>query len=195
MQGQRIAGSIVSVALLALALAARAQESGIAPKAPGTGTDRSSADKIPRGSGSDTPEGSDKSAEPDRPLEAPQPKFEKREKFEDDTPAAATTLPAPGATLDHALVGPRGTFYLRGSYGEASFLWPLGGDSPKFYRESMTYTSAEGDAILYRLTGRYHRVWFKVATKAEPDGHRIWVRNGDKDWTPFDTAVAAPRAF
>jgi hypothetical protein len=134
----------------------------------------------------------------DEPLEAPKPKFEPTPKFEEDLPPAVTSpvdLPAPGPRLDHGCVGPRGTFHLCGWQGEASFLWPLGGTQPRFYREGMIYSHTEPQGLVYRLTGRFYRVWFRVAQKTGASGrHTIWIRNGDKEWAVYQLAAVASHA-
>src|SRR5438093_11482744 len=82
--------------------------------------------------------------EPERPparsvLDAPQPKFEPRQKFEGEPPNVAISpiepidLPPAGPRLDHGLIGPRGTFDVCGWHGDASFLWPMDSKSPRLY--------------------------------------------------------------
>jgi len=128
--------------------------------------------------------------------QAPKPKFEPREKFEaePDNPFSVT-LPPVGPLLRYALVGPRGTFQLCGVHGEASFLWPIAGRAPQFYRQPMVYETADADGLVYRLSGRFCRVWFKLATRPDADGkHAMWIRNGDRPWAAYQSAIAAPYA-
>jgi hypothetical protein len=131
-------------------------------------------------------------------LSKPQPKFEPRPKFDEGSPGAtAESAPlTPGAPLDHGFVGPRGTIYVCGMEGDASFLWPTDGKNPKFYRESMVYAGAEADGLVFRLTGRFYRVLFKVGLKPDASGgYPVWVRNGDRDWALYQSAAVAPRAM
>jgi hypothetical protein len=127
----------------------------------------------------------------------PQPKFEPRQKFEEEPSAAAAapvSLPPPGR-LDHGFVGPLGTFHLYGWQGDASFLWPTISKAPKLYREPMIYAGTEADGLVFRLSGRFYRVWFKLATKPDAAGkYEVWVRNGERDWARYQLAVVAPHA-
>jgi hypothetical protein len=133
-----------------------------------------------------------------KPLEAPKAKFEPRQKFEDGplgVAASAVDLPPPGPELDHGFVGPHGTIHVCGWQGEASFLWPIDGKTPRLYREGLVYTNSEADGLVFRLTGRYYRVWFKLATKPDASGkYPVWIRNGDRDWLLYQAAVVAPHA-
>jgi hypothetical protein len=132
------------------------------------------------------------------PLDAPQPKFEPRQKFEDgpEVLSSASDLPAPGGRLDHGCVGPRGTLHLYGWQGEASFLWPTAGKPPKFYREHLVFSHAEAQGLVYRLSGRFYRVWFRVAQRADASGrHTMWIRNGDKDWALYQLVTVAPHSW
>ena len=152
----------------------------------------------------------------DNPLEAPSPKeppppkaspqakagpkakFEPRMNFEDESSAPALApveVPAPGPRLDHGFIGPRGTFHLYGGQGEASFLWPPDSKTPKFYREGLVYVSSESDGLVFQLTGRFYRAWFKLAPKPDSSGkYPVWVRNGARPWAPYQLAVVTPHA-
>ncbi len=139
----------------------------------------------------------EKEKPPRAPLDAPEPKFEPRQKFDNGPPPAgtATDFPPAGRPLDHGFVGPRGTLHVCGWQGEASFLWPIDGKPPKLYREGMLYENAEADGLVYRLAGRFYRVWFKLGTRPDSSGkHPVWIRNGDRDWVLYQTAVVAPHA-
>ena len=141
---------------------------------------------------------------PDEALEAPppkatpRPKFEPRQKFEGQPPTASGSpvdVPPPGPRLNHGFVGAPGTFHLCGTQGEASFLWPPESRTPKFYRTGMVYVSSEADGHVFQLTGRFYRVWFKLAARPDASGkYSVWVRNGDRSWALYELAVVAPRA-
>jgi len=136
-------------------------------------------------------------SKPGSAANSPQPKFEPRQKFEEE-PSAVTPAPAslpPPGRLDHGFVGPSGTFHLYGWQGDASFLWPTGGKPPKLYRQPMIYAGTEADGLVFRLSGRFYRVWFKLAAKPDAAGkYAIWIRNGDRDWAPYQLAIVAPHA-
>jgi hypothetical protein len=132
----------------------------------------------------------------DAPEQKPQPKFEPRQKFDDGPPlGGAADVPPRGHQLDHGFVGPRGTLHVCGWHGHASFLWPLDGKPPKLYRENMVYESSDADGLVFRLAGRFYRVWFKLGTRPDSSGnHPVWIRNGDRDWMLYQSAIVAPHA-